>query len=386
MSKSIDVNNLKYTQYEFILGISLFLHSIFLIILILMRLHIFNPEHDLALAYDLCNYTAPTAAIQLRCSLGFIPVLWADNTDAILVDDAASAQLSFNNFLSTNNIKFPSPNFIERSQLHDAIITEICPWGWDRTLKFDLMHHGIKADILPNDQNLVAIRTLSNRKFAANVLAKLRCEGTVGEAFSCVCENEIFSLISKYSNVVLKAAWSCSGRGVRFIDTPDKYLNLRGWIKNMLKQQGNLIVEPYYKKIVDFGMEFYGTAEGKIDYCGLSIFNTTKGAYCGNLIVSEQAKINYICNFISERLLQTIKEKIQLILSEELYGHYVGPFGIDMMIVESVGCSGYYLHPCVEINLRRTMGHVALALYPHFDGTKMTIITGKNYKLKIEQL
>ncbi|MBO4314492.1 MAG: hypothetical protein J5867_00795, partial [Prevotella sp.] len=32
----------------------------------------------------------------------------------------------------------------------------------------------------------------------------------------------------------------------------------------------------------------------------------------------------------------------------------------DMMVVEDKG--QYLLHPCVELNLRRTMGHVALSL------------------------
>ena len=42
-----------------------------------MKLHIFNPEHDLALAANLSNFTAPHAGRQLRADLGFIPAIWA---------------------------------------------------------------------------------------------------------------------------------------------------------------------------------------------------------------------------------------------------------------------------------------------------------------------
>ena len=38
-----------------------------------MRLHIFNPEHDIALAADMERFTAPHAGRQMRASLGFLP-------------------------------------------------------------------------------------------------------------------------------------------------------------------------------------------------------------------------------------------------------------------------------------------------------------------------
>ena len=57
-----------------------------------MTLHVFNPEHDIALASNLPNFTAPRAARGLRSDLGYIPVLWAEDGDAVLVDDAAYAE------------------------------------------------------------------------------------------------------------------------------------------------------------------------------------------------------------------------------------------------------------------------------------------------------
>ena len=38
--------------------------------------------------------------------------------------------------------------------------------------------------------------------------------------------------------------------------------------------------------------------------------------------------------------------------------------GIDMMLVNVEGEPNLMVHPCVELNLRRTMGHVALSLSP----------------------
>ena len=56
-----------------------------------MKLHIFNPEHDIALAANQPRFTAPHAGRQLRADLGFLPALWAADGDMVLVDDVETA-------------------------------------------------------------------------------------------------------------------------------------------------------------------------------------------------------------------------------------------------------------------------------------------------------
>ena len=43
-----------------------------------MTLHIFNPEHDIALAINKSIFTAPHSARELRADLGFLPALYAE--------------------------------------------------------------------------------------------------------------------------------------------------------------------------------------------------------------------------------------------------------------------------------------------------------------------
>jgi hypothetical protein len=60
-----------------------------------------------------------------------------------------------------------------------------------------------------------------------------------------------------------------------------------------------------------------------------------------------------------------------------------------MMIVAKEDQTGFLLHPCVEVNLRRTMGHVALHLTPHIKGLPkvMQVTYDKSqYKLKVRPL
>ena len=130
-------------------------------------------------------------------------------------------------------------------------------------------------------------------------------------------------------------------------------------------------------------MEFSVT-DSCIRYEGLSLFTTHNGAYTGNVIATESVKRQALSRYLSLDLLDSVCDAIVSHL--DLSG-YEGPFGIDMMVVK-----GGLLHPCVEINLRRTMGHVALALqqliHPDDDDTDDRRIMridydGSHYKLRV---
>ena len=52
-----------------------------------VKLHVFNPEHDIALAYDKPHIMVPHVAQELRMALGWLPAIWAEDGDCVLVDD-----------------------------------------------------------------------------------------------------------------------------------------------------------------------------------------------------------------------------------------------------------------------------------------------------------
>ena len=118
-------------------------------------------------------------------------------------------------------------------------------------------------------------------------------------------------------------------------------------------------VEPYYNKVKDFGMEFE-MVDGVVKYCGLSLFQTIKGAYAGNILASEEEKEEILASYVSLDQLAQIRQHIIETLQPVLKSIYSGPFGVDMMIASKDG--QLELVSCIELNLRRTMGHVALEL------------------------
>ena len=298
-----------------------------------MTLHIFNPEHDIALASNLSNFTAPRAGRQLRTDLWWMPRLWAQENDVV---------------------------WMKGVQLGGLPITAVEPWGWDRAICAELRRAGVKDEVLPTDEMVQHIRQLSHRRTSAQLLPLLQMEGTVGEAFECTAVEEVTELMQRYGRLVLKAPWSSSGRGVRFCDAArlvnNEELIINNWVRNVIKTQGSIMAEPYYNKVKDFGMEFEADAEGRIHYLGLSLFHTVNGAYEGNILATESVKQEMISRYIPACLLDSIKQTIAERLT--LNG-YVGPFGIDMMIVKpgegnhnsqlSIVNSQLLLHPCVEI-------------------------------------
>jgi hypothetical protein len=146
---------------------------------------------------------------------------------------------------------------------------------------------------------------------------------------------------------------------VRYALTEKQYMAHESWAKNIISQQGGVMIEPYYRHVMDFALEFESTKNG-IQYLGLSLFFTNKGGYTGNVLASEEYKLNIVSQYVPIQILEDAKAMIMERMAFFIADKYYGPFGVDMMVVVDEN-HAYQLHPCVELNLRRTMGHVSLS-------------------------
>ena len=328
-----------------------------------MTLHVFNPEHDLALAANLSNFTAPHAGRQLRADLGYIPALWAAKDGMVLVENVDDAEWRYRLL-----VRRPFGRFITKEQLAHTVITDVDVWGWDLAIRSFLMRQGVAEHLLPSQYQTDMIRELSHRRHAQQMLAQLQGEGIIGEALMTDSPSVVREYLETMGRIVVKAPWSSSGRGVRFLDKEMNKPDV-GWISNVIVRQGTVMVEPYYNKVKDIGMEFESDGEGHVSYLGLSLFHTANGAYTGNILASEEEKDEMISRYITVDYLKSVQQKIMTLTGSLYKGKYKGPFGVDMMVVAREDKEGFLLHPCVEINLRRTMGHVALSLTKLLPGT-----------------
>ncbi len=282
-----------------------------------MSLCIFNPWHDMALAFGKQPFTPPAFTFDMYLKLGDIANLWNEN-----VKDKSN----------------------------------ISPWGWDYFTKQWLLKQGYSRALMPNDEDIDILRSLSHRHSFTSLLRELRqIRQTIGETRFFV-ELQRCSL-DNLSGFVIKSPWSSSGRGVRLV-TSENDVN---WGKNIIQQQGGILVEPYYNKVKDFAMEFSWNNH-KTSYLGLSLFRNQATTYMDNIICSEEYKIKLLSRYIEEDILEQIKHHIITWCDENFQALNIDtPFGVDMMIVEHD--KTLMVHPCVELNLRRTMGYIALLLY-----------------------
>ena len=57
-------------------------------------------------------------------------------------------------------------------------------------------------------------------------------------------------------------------------------------------------MEPFYRKVKDFGLEFNIDKEGVVEYKGLSLFETVNGQYVGNILDSEDNKLKMLSRYV----------------------------------------------------------------------------------------
>lgn len=308
-----------------------------------MRLLVFNPENDLALAAASENYTPPASAIQMARDLADLPRLWTRKDDYIWHHAEPDASL---------------PADVA------ARISEIQPWGWSPRLIRQLQHAGVSTDLLPTTEQMQEFRTATGRELSQHLLDcffKLHDDNRfTGRAVRCNTLDDVRCWHSRFGHSLMKAPWSGSGRGIHPLPMRELSEKSTAWAERCLCKQGYVMLEPFYDKVQDFAMEFWLDKDGVMRYEGLSVFQTTAGGvYSGNIVASEQYKADIIGQYVDAEALTVVRSFLMESLPRELQTFYTGPVGVDMMVVNQ---NGYKLHPCVEVNVRTTMGWVALQL------------------------
>lgn len=326
-------------------------------------IHLFNPDHDLALAYGREGFTPPAAGRGMRKGLGYIPAFWAAEGDVVVVDDVETAKRA----VGVLEDLLPSVTILSPEGLAAAIRQgeflpkKVMPWGWNAALCFRLRRMGVQVGLMPSQDKLEHIRNLSHRKATIALLRQLVADVpmTIGERQEAFSLDDVRSWLLDKGASVVKSPWSSSGRGVRFLSC-DMDANFEGFIRNTMAKQGSVLLEPMYDKVMDFAMEFDADGMGMARYAGLSLFETQHGAYFGNLLASEDEKMLRMGALVSTDVLEQVKKVLETRLGQMCQDVYEGPLGVDMMVVR--GEKGMLVHPCVEVNVRRTMGHVALCV------------------------
>ncbi len=310
-------------------------------------LHLFNPENDFALALGRRSFTPDKGALAIRRDGRLLPLWWAEDGDAILVDsaDAEAEAISLKEkFGLKGDVVTSAP---------DGYLPE--PWGWSHYTRRLFHAAGVDDALLPEEDYLDSLRELSHRRTAITVNRLLSTPGHL-MPHEARTPHDAFQIIDGMhgGNAVVKLPWSSSGRGVLYAaDIPRT--TLETYITGMIRRQGSVTVEPRYSRLRDFAMLFYCDG-ASVSYRGLSTFATDNhGFYAGN-IVAPQSEIAAIIGLDTAPLITPLCRALSRVA---LRAGYRGWIGVDMLVYRAADCSEQ-IAPCIEINFRRTMGVAAL--------------------------
>jgi len=335
------------------------------------KTYIFNPDSDLALANGDANYLPPRSARRMADDLSLLPAWYADEGDAVLIP-SSDVIYYWSKTLSNNILRSEIKWITNKESLPSQPLS---PWGWNAALVKQMKVRGLGDEHLPSVEEMEALRALSSRRMAVEVLKALMqnlsdTHRLIGEAAFCVTEEEIVQQVTSYPTTMLKAPWSSSGKGLR--RGQGEYVPpLSGWCARTLAQQGAVVVEPLYRKVKDFAMEFYSAGDGApLTFVGYSRFVTdANGSYEGNLLMADEEIERELSTYVSREALHTVRAMLQELIGERIGADYRGYVGVDMMVCLVKRENQKWdmcLHPCVEINLRMNMGVVAHIFYERY--------------------
>lgn len=308
----------------------------------------------------------PPARIEkMNRDLGFIAAYFAEEPDAILMIKRPDR-----GFLDTISSLFGyTPQCYSFGLLQGDIppFRSIRPWGWNPRIHHlftpakPFMDELFRNHPINNWSNY--LRDISGKGVVADHLASVLEE--IPETATAIIPRKIHSVeeleeLALKERLVVKAPWSSSGKGVRFMLQHEFAKPERDWAVGVIRQQGFVTAAGYVNNHQDFAMQFHASPEGEISYCGLSLFFTNKhGQYEGNYIASEKELMSRLNSFIDKEKLKQVRDILLNRLPDILKGQYYGYFGIDMMLYSEGDNEEIRIHPMVEINLRNNMGILA---------------------------
>lgn len=339
------------------------------------NVYFFNPTCDFAIANSSPFWSPNKLLVKMENDLSTLPVVFASKNDIIIsanhpskeyIDDLKQAGFKLPNFILKRK-QFQPSDFSEYK------LNQILPWGWSPAA-----HHFFEpikntcSELFKNSPVYnwnPKFKEFASRRFSQQILKNFINHSSAGfllpEKFLpeiCYSKPEVEKQIIKWGKIMIKAPWSSSGRGLQPITKTPVHEKVWERISGIMSEQGFVMAEPFLNKVADFALLFE-IKNKSIERLGSSYFFTDKkGQYQGNIINPAKLTENYEVNNFLSRNKSEISEMLALILSGSgIINYYEGVFGVDILVYRDEN-GELKINPCLEINFRHTMGHVALAL------------------------
>lgn len=315
----------------------------------------FNPQNDLALAADVKRFTPPANALRLAIAGQLLPMWYGGVGDEVLT----SACVNHEWISKAKDMFGLCPDVYAGDNMR---IDRCEPWGWSQDACSRFADIGIDMDLLPSSLKLKEHRLISHRRSSQKLAERLWGEqlpfNLPPAPVECWSVAEALDVVDRFGGAAFaKLPYSSTGRGVFDLGgLPHQQVVER--VEAMLRRQHSVMIEKWLDKIKDFAMLFRLEC-GNVEFIGYSAFEADNGtAYSGNLIMpDDEIRDVWLGRYVDSAYLKTLEIILPNLLGELVGESLSGYFGVDMMLYSDEG--KVCINPCVEINLRMTMGVVA---------------------------
>ncbi len=328
--------------------------------------HFFNPnaESEEVARVNKKEHTAKKNVRLLEEDLDMVSLALARRDDVLLLHKQPSRQ-------HLKNIRawgFPMPQCVvigDSSELEERRVGGVRPWAWQQKASDALepfshnMSENIEASWRAESPSLWMSKEFGHK------LEKMIGD-PVGEW--CTSIDEVESYVDgAVGDVLMKAAYSNAGRGHCRLLGGEWTESSRGWLKRVLKEHGGVLVEPWLERVLDFSSQYEIASNGEIKQRGMTrVINDELGRFRGSLVLPKwsQGLDEELTSFlfrdcqVHHFYRHTLVEALGKLLADS---GYVGALGVDSMVFRDVD-GNLVFRPVVELNLRHTMGRVALEL------------------------
>jgi hypothetical protein len=326
----------------------------------------FNPTVEMAVANGSPSYQPPLILQTFEREIAPIMQFMATADDIIVYEN--SHRMISPDFTS---LLGQTPRFMTFAELcnNTDALNQLAPWGWSPAVyhRFKPIWQRFSSDfqLSKNGSWNPFHATLLNRNTSANILQDILNNAEISGLIHndstpvyCTTLEQIEKIFKMRGQIVLKAPLSSSGRGLQVLRKNMLNNSNRAWISSVLHHQGGIMVEPLFDKVVDVSFHFH-IQQSVAEYLGSVYFKTNSNGGFQGCYLNVPAEHNASVQTMMQTISNTISHLSNSI--EKTFGtHYNGFIGVDAMLI--MHNNTLLLHPCLEINMRTTMGLITLKM------------------------
>ena len=328
----------------------------------------FNPGAEELLAGEGESRASKVISRDLGLLLAFV----ARREDVVVLDQVPPLE----HLLSLRKCGLEVPELVSWDEMNELSSRKLAcaePWAATADAVGKANELGLALKEAPKEMFSKSVHARFLRDVLIQSDWKLLCDQeVVGKVVSSVDELRDWLKSCKWVSAVIKVPYSTAGRGRLNVSCSRGLADKeREWCERMLGKHGELLVEPWLDRVLDFSMQYDRRKNGEVVRRGFVILeNSQKGQFqrarvTGRVIdeLDEESRRRVFAGGGRRgKMTEWIEETLEVLLVDWLSGfEYFGSVGIDAFFYRDLE-GELRLKPIVEMNPRYTMGRVAVEL------------------------